>query len=374
MPAGGSRRPAALSQPPTAALPPRARPVGHEAARPPERSRSRGRAPAPADVAPVSLRLDRRDVRRFHERDGRGLHDRKGNPGRRSPPPAPPTRAARSASPVLARQRVLNHVHNERVVAARRAGCRRDRRTAGKAQHHPQAPRAEDEQTISSSEYSYSSTSRSTSLSRPGALGRGAAAPATATAAAAADVGSLAGAAAPSAPKERRRAVLCAAMARQDERRDWHGPLWGSWDRKDPAAWQRDWRGDWEAPTWRGGGDHRCGGAYEGKGGERRSWHGRGGGAGGSSAEGGISRIHVANLPRNTTEDSMRSMFQQFGKVLGVKILTARGSGTVSGIIRFGTPAAAEAAIASLHGAPARGGIGALEVKPARPNPKWESG
>lgn len=169
--------------------------------------------------------------------------------------------------------------------------------------------------------------------------------------------------------------------------RDWQErrerePVWEPWDH-DPGEWQEEWGADWDT-AWRGSWDHYEG-VYEGKGESRRSWsggskgRGKGGGknpwadgAGGSAA--GVGRLHVANLPRGTTEDSLRSMFQPFGTVLGVKILATRGSGVASSIVRFGSAMAAEAAIASLHGKQdARSGGSPLEVKLARPSPKWDA-
>lgn len=171
-----------------------------------------------------------------------------------------------------------------------------------------------------------------------------------------------------------------------ERRQEWQEPAWESWDRCDPHAdWQVEWQADWDSSqnrTW----EQHQGGGHQGKGESRKSWYGggRGRGKGGKgnwsdgtgdcSGGAGTSRIHVANLPRDTTEDTLRSMFQPYGKLLGVKILSTRGSGVSSAIIRFGTSIAAEASISSLHGKhDVRTGVGALEVKLARPNPKWEA-
>lgn len=163
---------------------------------------------------------------------------------------------------------------------------------------------------------------------------------------------------------------------------DWEEPTWDqSWNQRDDPAWQEEWQEDWDM-NWRESWEQQ-GGSYEGKGEGRSGWQrggrsrGKGGGKGSTSQEAlqdrGIARLHVANLPRNATEDSLRSMFQPFGSVLGVKILATRGPGVASAIVRYGTSLAAEAAIATLHGkADSRSGS-SLVVQLARPNAKWGS-
>lgn len=165
-----------------------------------------------------------------------------------------------------------------------------------------------------------------------------------------------------------------------DEGKEWEEPTWDAWDQPSRHQWQETWQTDWDT-SWRS-----TSADYEGD--ARRSWQGEKGagrgrakGCGKSSCDdspggkggSGISRLHVANLPRNMAEDSLRAMFQPFGTVLGVKILATRGSGVASAIVRYSTSIAAEAAVASLNGKHDRFGGSTLEVKLARPNPKWEA-
>lgn len=146
---------------------------------------------------------------------------------------------------------------------------------------------------------------------------------------------------------------------------------WNGWDRRDDA-WGFDENRARGKGGWRKGWGGK-GGKAKGKGESRSKGNWSEDGADGSS---GISRIHVANLPRSTTEDRLRQMFVPFGKVLGVKILSPRGGGgspTCSAIVRFGTASAAEAAIRDMSGRPEGPRGDPLEVKLARPNPKWEA-
>lgn len=144
--------------------------------------------------------------------------------------------------------------------------------------------------------------------------------------------------------------------------------------------WDDEWKGGWGGDGWRGrwqSGDGGC----DGKGESKKGWHGgkgkgkgkgrgKGGGEGGG-AGGGISRVHVANLPKHSSEDALSEMFGSYGKVLGTKILGLRGSASCSAIVRFETTWAAEAAVAE----PPKGRSSGppLEVKLAKPNAKWEA-
>lgn len=215
----------------------------------------------------------------------------------------------------------------------------------------------------------------------------------------------------PVAATQKRKAVLCAAQARQqsplprspdsrsrlhpaatfrdvrsslpqarpprDDHRTWQGGRYNHFD----DEWNEDHWYDWEwnAEWGRGG---RKGGKDAGKGGEqRRSWGGGKGGKDGREAgKGGggapiTSRIHVSNLPRSVTEEQIWTMFQKYGEVLGVKILSPSSSNkTMSAIVRFGDTHAAKASISALHGRHELSpGGGAIEVKPAWPNRKWET-
>jgi len=222
----------------------------------------------------------------------------------------------------------------------------------------------------------------------------------------------------PVSAKKKRKAVLCAAQARpvsppprspdsrsrlprsaavrgmdgsraallsRDEQRTWQGGRYNHFDdewHEEEYWYDWDWNDDWG----RGGGG-RKGGFRDrdggGKGSEqRRSWGHGGKGGGKDRREGGkggnafnTSRIHVSNLPRHVREDVVWSLFQDYGQVLGVKILSPSGANkSWSAIVRFGDSSAAKASISALHGRHELSpGGGAIEVKPAWPNPKWET-
>jgi RNA recognition motif-containing protein len=77
--------------------------------------------------------------------------------------------------------------------------------------------------------------------------------------------------------------------------------------------------------------------------------------------------IYVGNLSHEVTEDDLLEVFEEFGQVESVKIITERGSGTSRGFGFVEMPAEAEAqsAINGLNGKELKGG--ALKVNEARP-------
>lgn len=63
-------------------------------------------------------------------------------------------------------------------------------------------------------------------------------------------------------------------------------------------------------------------------------------------------KIYVGNLSYNTYEDGLRQLFQSFGEVTSVKIITDRDSGSSKGFgfVEMSSDGEAQAAIAGLNG------------------------
>jgi len=174
-----------------------------------------------------------------------------------------------------------------------------------------------------------------------------------------------------------------------DEGRDWRGEFWwpepeqwhgDEWEEHDPRPWQGGkgigWQDFWGETA--GGFDRSYDHDELSWGWQPRKGKGKGGKkrlASGGGGEVSMTRVHVANLPRNITEEALTRLFQQHGQVLGTQILTARSStGQACAIVRYAASSAAEAAISTLNGKhEMRAGAGTLVVKYARPNPRWES-
>jgi len=165
---------------------------------------------------------------------------------------------------------------------------------------------------------------------------------------------------------------------------DWYGYGGGSvgdlW--QEPLESYYDWYsgGDGFGPD---GGDRQRSRSWGGKG--QGSGKGRGRGNKGQSrvslrgrenvVSSGVSRtrVHVANLQKNFTQEGVTRLFQQHGKVLGVQLLTANSNkGEHCAIVRYGDGSAAQKAISALNGNEEHGAGTPLVVKYARPNPRWE--
>ncbi len=63
-------------------------------------------------------------------------------------------------------------------------------------------------------------------------------------------------------------------------------------------------------------------------------------------------KIYVGNLSYNTTDDSLRSLFQSYGTVASAKIITDRDSGVSKGFgfVEMGSDEEAGAAISGTNG------------------------
>ncbi|OHD12802.1 MAG: RNA-binding protein [Spirochaetes bacterium GWB1_48_6] len=63
-------------------------------------------------------------------------------------------------------------------------------------------------------------------------------------------------------------------------------------------------------------------------------------------------KIYVGNMSYRSTEDTLRSLFSQFGETKSVSIITDRETGQAKGFafVEMGTDAEADAAIQALNG------------------------
>ncbi len=87
-----------------------------------------------------------------------------------------------------------------------------------------------------------------------------------------------------------------------------------------------------------------------------------------------MKNIFVGNLSFGTTEDTLRSMFEAFGSVDRVNIVTDRDTGQARGFafVEMGADAEGNAAIDSLNGRDLDGRT--LNVNEARPKTERSSG
>jgi cold-inducible RNA-binding protein len=87
-----------------------------------------------------------------------------------------------------------------------------------------------------------------------------------------------------------------------------------------------------------------------------------------------MKKIFVGNLEYGATEDSVRALFEPYGTVDSVRIMTDRDTGRSRGFafVEMGDPAEAERAITNLNGRELGGR--ALNVNEARPKPEGAGG
>jgi len=80
--------------------------------------------------------------------------------------------------------------------------------------------------------------------------------------------------------------------------------------------------------------------------------------------------IYVGNLSLSSTEDGLRQLFEQFGAVSTVKIITDKFTGSSRGFAFVEMPekAEADAAMQALNGQPMKGRL--LSMNEARPRPE----
>ena len=66
-------------------------------------------------------------------------------------------------------------------------------------------------------------------------------------------------------------------------------------------------------------------------------------------------KLYVGNLPYNTTDDDLRTLFSQYGAVTSVAIITDRDTGRSKGFgfVEYGNDDEARTAITALSGHPA---------------------
>lgn len=87
-----------------------------------------------------------------------------------------------------------------------------------------------------------------------------------------------------------------------------------------------------------------------------------------------MKNIFVGNLPFSSTEDSLRSLFEQFGELQQVKIMTDRATGRSRGFgfVEMSNDDDAQKAIVALNGKDFEGRK--LTVNEARPKPERSGG
>ena len=87
-----------------------------------------------------------------------------------------------------------------------------------------------------------------------------------------------------------------------------------------------------------------------------------------------MKNLFVGNMSFDTTEGELRSLFEQFGEVERVNVVTDRDTGRARGFafVEMADDDAASKAIAALNGKELNGR--ALNVNEARPKPEGRSG
>jgi len=87
-----------------------------------------------------------------------------------------------------------------------------------------------------------------------------------------------------------------------------------------------------------------------------------------------MKNLFVGNLPFNSNEESLRTLFAQFGEVQQVKIMTDRDTGKSRGFafVEMSQDEDAQKAIAALNGKEFGGRV--LTINEARPKPERSGG
>jgi RNA recognition motif-containing protein len=81
-------------------------------------------------------------------------------------------------------------------------------------------------------------------------------------------------------------------------------------------------------------------------------------------------KVYVGNLSYNTTEDSLRALFAEYGEIESVNLITDRATGRPKGFafVEMATDQAAQAAISALNGK----SVDDRELKVDKANPPRE--
>ncbi len=81
-------------------------------------------------------------------------------------------------------------------------------------------------------------------------------------------------------------------------------------------------------------------------------------------------KLYVGNLSYDTTEDSLRTLFAEYGEIESVNVITDRGTGRPKGFafVEMATDQAAQAAISALNGK----SVDDREIKVDRAKPQGE--
>ena len=83
-----------------------------------------------------------------------------------------------------------------------------------------------------------------------------------------------------------------------------------------------------------------------------------------------MKKVYVGNLSYNTTEDTLRTLFAEYGEIESVNLITDRDTGRPKGFafVEMATDQAAQAAISALNGK----SVDDREIKVDKANPPRE--
>lgn len=88
-----------------------------------------------------------------------------------------------------------------------------------------------------------------------------------------------------------------------------------------------------------------------------------------------VRKIYVGNLSYQTTEDTLRDMFAEFGEVRSVNVITDRYTGRSKGFafVEMASDSAAQEAIGGLNGKMVEGReLNVAEARPQKERPRGE--